>query len=131
VRRNVFHALLYAFTLSMPAIRRAAATRNLSGLLRCLNELLTFTARVASCNQRTCLGLPALRLGRGSTLLESQEVAWLGWNALCVMLPGEPNCPISRAARACVRHVENVGSMSSDNLVLLREAAEGPSLVCL
>ena len=84
MRRNVFHALLYSFTLSMPAIRRAAATRNLSGLLRCLNELLTFTARVASCNQRTCLGLPALRLGRGSTLLESQEVAWLGWNALCV-----------------------------------------------
>ena len=129
VRRNVFHALVYAFTLGLPAMRHAVAAGQLSGLLRCVNELLTFTARVASSNQRACLGLPALRLGRGSTLLESQEVAWLGWKALCAMLPGGLNCATARAARARVRHVESAGSMSGDNLALLGEAAEGRSLV--
>ena len=111
-------------------IRQQTTRTGPGDVLRRVHELFTLTARIASRNQRACLSFPALRLGEGSTLLEPQEVSWLGWSALCATLPRRAACGLSRGAQARLRQVEHNGAMVSSSLVLLRAAAAERSLVC-
>ena len=87
VRRNIFHALLHSISVGLIGIRRVFVVKEPTLALEAVAELLPFAARVARCNQRSCLRLSPCDMGASSTMLEAQEVVWLGWTALSTILP--------------------------------------------